>query len=64
MNGVGLFGCSNLYFSATSPTVFPMQGVLELEERERSKGEGGQGEDIWLQELQDQIRNGILSEDN
>ena len=37
--------------------------MLELEERERSKDEGGQGQDIWLQELQDQIRNGRLSED-
>ena len=41
-----------------------MQGVLELVERERSKDEGGQGQDIWLQELQDQFRNGRLSEDN
>ena len=43
---------------------FSAQGVLELEEGERSKGEGGQGEDVWLQEGQDQIRNGTLSEDN
>ena len=44
--------------------VLSTQGVLELEEGERSKGEGGQGEDVWLQEVQDQIRNGTLSEDN
>ena len=44
--------------------VFATQGVLEVEERERSKDKGGRGEDVWLQELQDQIRNGRLSEDN
>ena len=43
---------------------FSAQGVLELEEGGRSNGEGGQGEYVWLQEVQDQIRNGALSEDN
>ena len=41
-----------------------MQGVMELVERERCKDERGQGEDPWLLELQDQFRNGCLSEDN